>query len=163
MEDIKVGEEIWKDIDDYPNYQISNYGRVKSIPRKRVKGKLLTPSRSNCGYLKIYLMKDRKGYLVSIHRLVAKAFIPNPNNLPEVNHIDGNKENNCVDNLEWVTKKDNVLHRFRVLKQEPFRKYKEEHIDHSTKEGRNQYARLYYQNNKEKILEYGRKWRKHKK
>lgn len=107
-------------------------------------------------------MKEGKGHLLYVHRLVVQTFIPNPNNLLEVNHKDGNKENNCIDNLEWTTRKDNVLHRFRILKQEPFRKYKEEHIDYSTKEGINQYARLYYQKNKEKILEYGRQWRKHK-
>lgn len=161
MEEIKVNE-IWKDIKDFPNYQISNYGRVKSIPRPKTKGGLLKQRKNNCGYLKVYLMKNSKGYLLSVHRLVAEAFIDNSNNLPEVNHIDGNKENNYVDNLEWTTRKDNVLHRFRTLKQEPFRKYKKEHIDYSTKEGINQYARLYYQKNKEKILEYGRQWRKQK-
>lgn len=162
MEEIKVGE-IWKDINDFPNYQISNFGRVKSIPRPKTKGGLLKQRKDNGGYLKVFLTKNNKGKLVSVHRLVAINFIDNPNNLPEVNHKDGNKENNFVDNLEWMTKQDNILHRFRVLKQEPKRKYIEEKINHSTKEGRNQYAQLYYQKNKEKLLEYGRQWRKKKK
>ena len=162
MKEIKVGE-VWKDIEDFSNYQISNYGRVKSIPRPKTKGGLLKQRNSNCDYFQVYLIKEGKGHLLYVHRLVAQAFIPNPNNLLEVNHKDGNKKNNFINNLEWITRKDNVLHRFRTLKQEPFRKYKKEHIDYSTKEGRNQYARLYYQKNKEKILEYGRQWRKHKK
>lgn len=162
MEEIKV-DEIWKDIEGCPNYQVSNFGRVRSLPRPKTKGGILTQRKNNCGYLKVYFMIEGKGKLVSVHRLVAKAFINNPKNLPQVNHIDGNKENNNVDNLEWCTAKSNSLHRFRELKQEPFRKYKEKQYDYNTKEGRNEYSRDYYQRNKKHILEYGKKWRTKKK
>jgi len=101
------------------------------------------------------LYKEGKLIRKTVHSLVMENFY-------EINHKDGNKRNNSIDNLEYVTKSENILHRFRVLKQEPFKKYKEYQIDYSTKEGRNQYARLYYQKNKEKILEYGRQWRKNR-
>lgn len=161
---MEIEAEVWKDIKGYEGlYQVSNLGNVKSIPRPRTKGGILKQRKSNSGYSQVRFTKEHKGYMLYVHRLVAQAFITNPNNLPQVNHKDGNKQNNRADNLEWITSQDNVLHRFRVLKQEPVRKYKEEKINHSTKEGRNQYARLYYQKNKEKLLEYGRQWRKNKK
>lgn len=103
-------KEIWKGIEGYESiYQISNLGRIKS------KIKILSPHISNCGYLRIIL--KNKHY--SIHRLVAKAFIPNPNNKPQVNHIDGNKTNNCVNNLEWVTASENQIHNYKNLHLKP--------------------------------------------
>ena len=160
---MNIGDyEVWKDIEDYPNYQVSNLGRIKSIPRVRTKGGILKQEIDKMGYLKVYLMKDNKGHLVSTHRIVAKVFISNPDNLPQVNHIDGNKTNNKVENLEWCTAKENVNHRFKVLKQKPFRKYKEENYDYTTKKGFNRYSKDYYKKNKERILEYQRNWRKRK-
>lgn len=105
-------EEEWKDIEGYEGlYQISNLGRVKSLERivERIgKGKILVNERirnvTNCrGYLQVKLFKNKKYRMFFVHRLVAQAFIPNPNNYPEVNHKDENKENNRVDNLEWCT------------------------------------------------------------
>lgn len=97
--------EIWKDIDGYDGrYAISTWGRVKSIHG------ILKPYENHKGYLKIGLQKDGASHKHRVHRLVAQAFIPNPDNLPEVNHIDGNKQNNSVTNLEWVDGKTNREH-----------------------------------------------------
>lgn len=110
-------EEIWKDIKDYEGlYQISSLGRVRSLNRYRkgnkstptiVYGKLLKPRHIRGGYLGVSLSRDDKAKNCSIHRLVAQAFIPNPDNLPQVNHKDEDKTNNCVDNLEWCDAKYN--------------------------------------------------------
>lgn len=118
-------EEVWKDIKGYEGYyQISNYGRVASIQRTFIcKDKkpqtrhfmILKPTKEKHGYMLIKLTKNdnHKGFL--IHRLVAQAFIPNANNKPEVNHINGNKEDNRVPNLEWVNRSENMRHRIDVL------------------------------------------------
>lgn len=92
--------EIWKDIDGYENkYEISTFGRVKSVKNNLI----MKPMIARNGYLIACLWKNNKQSKVCIHRLVAQAFIPNPNNYPEINHIDENKENNNVENLEWCT------------------------------------------------------------
>lgn len=95
--------EIFKEIKGFENYEVSNYGNVRSLKRNIV----LRPSIVN-GYLHVGLYKDGKHYDKYIHRLVAEAFIPNPNNLQEVNHKDENKFNNHVDNLEWCTHEYNL-------------------------------------------------------
>jgi len=105
--------EEWRDIEGYEGlYKISNIGRVRSLPRNTTKGKILKPVKQPNGYLQVLLYKNGKKKKFLIHRLVAKAFIPNPLNLPEVNHKDENKENNrvdgCVNNLEWCSAKYNV-------------------------------------------------------
>ena len=109
-------EEEWKDIKDYPNYMVSNLGIVKSIGRwvyKEYRGKrwqrekILKSSVNKDGYLFVGLYKNRKVKYFRIHRLVAEAFIKNPNNYPQVNHKDENKQNNCVKNLEWCDAKYN--------------------------------------------------------
>lgn len=154
---IKVGE-IWKDIKGYEGlYQISNLGEVRSLFRYKKK---LKPCKNNIGYEYVNLYKNNKMKRITIHKLVAENFIIKP--ILEINHKDGDKTNNCVNNLEWVTRKENVIHRFKVLKQEPFRKYKQEKINYSTKEGRNKYAKIYYQKNKKKILKYQKEWRSKK-
>lgn len=111
-------KEIWKDIVGYENiYQISNNGNVKSLGRwintkckgKRwQEGKILKPNIDNRGYLHVCLMNNGIKKTYSVHRLVAQAFISNPNNYPCVNHKDENKQNNCVENLEFCTVKYNV-------------------------------------------------------
>ena len=103
-------EEIWKEIKDYPNYQISNLGRVKN------KKRILKQYCNDKGYLYVSLSKDNKRKFVRVHRLVAMTFIPNINNLPEVNHIDENKTNNYVTNLEWINHIENVRYGTGIIK-----------------------------------------------
>ena len=101
--------EIWKDIDGYEGlYQVSNLGRVKSLNYLHTgKERNLKPGTDGSGYRFVGLYKNGKTRLFYIHRLVAKAFIPNPDGKLEVNHKDENKTNNCVDNLEWMTRQEN--------------------------------------------------------
>lgn len=112
-------EEIWKDIEGYEGlYQISNLGRVKSLGRyiNKLSGNIWTDEKikksytDRDGYYRVNLYKDSKIQTYMIHRLVALAFIPNTKDKPQVNHIDGNKENNNVSNLEWCTSKENNIH-----------------------------------------------------
>ena len=101
--------EIFKTIEGYPLYMVSNMGRVKSLNfRRSGKEGIMSPRISGNGHLKVTLrnVDGCKDYLV--HRLVAQAFLPNPNNLVEINHRDENKQNNRLDNLEWCDRKYNV-------------------------------------------------------
>ena len=102
--------EIWKDIKDYEGlYQVSNFGQILSLHYNRSrKCKLLKLIKTKFGYLRVQLFKDGKGKMFIVHRLVAETFLKNPDNLPQVNHIDENKENNRVDNLEWCTSEYNI-------------------------------------------------------
>lgn len=104
-------EEIWKPI-GYEGYEVSNLGRVKSYKYDKINGKIMKPYKNTKGYLQIDLQLDgrkRENRVhLSVHRLVAIAFIPNPDNLPQVNHKDEDKTNNCVDNLEWCTNNYNA-------------------------------------------------------
>ena len=98
--------ELWKPVVGYEGYyEISNLGNVKSLRF----GKILKPSNSG-GYAHIALVSDGTPRYFLVHRLVATSFIPNPHNKLEVNHIDGDKKNNCVDNLEWVNRSENQSH-----------------------------------------------------
>lgn len=115
-------QEVWKDIKGYEGlYQISNLGRVKSLQkivnqRRRscyTKEKILKPNVLWTNYLYVNLYKNKKPKHCLIHKMIAIAFIPNPMNKPFVNHIDGNKQNNSIDNLEWVTSSENNLHAIR--------------------------------------------------
>ena len=99
-------KEIWKDIKDYEgHYQVSNLSRVKSI--KFGKERILKPVTDRHGYSLVGLWKNNKQKTYKVHRLVAEAFIPNPYNLPQVNHKDENPLNNNVNNLEWCNSKYN--------------------------------------------------------
>lgn len=98
--------EIWKDIENYPDYQVSNYGNVKSL--KFGKERILKLGKNKDGYYVVYLCKNSKDKKHRVHRLIAQAFLTNPNNLPCVNHKDENKENNCISNLEFCTQEYNA-------------------------------------------------------
>lgn len=106
--------EIWKPVVGYEGlYECSNMGRVKSLDRidcrnHFIKGKIISLNKRKGEYLSVSLCKNGKIKTVSVHRIVAQAFIPNPNNLPMINHKDENPSNNCVDNLEWCDAKYNM-------------------------------------------------------
>lgn len=104
-----MAEEIWKDIKGYEGkYQISNLGKVRNNKS------IIKPQKDNIGYMNVILYKDKTRKTKKIHRLVAEAFIENTNNLPEVNHINGNKKDNSASNLEWITHKNNSKHAVEI-------------------------------------------------
>lgn len=112
-------EEIWKDIPGYEGlYQVSSLGRVRSLDvvkenkmgrYRRFKGRILSLMNTKRGYQRIKLCKNGKIKIYLVHRLVAQAFIPNPEEKPQIDHIDTNPSNNRIDNLRWVTSKENHL------------------------------------------------------
>ena len=107
------GEEWRNAVDgiDYENkYQVSNFARVRSLHRGKVK--IIKPDIIHTGYLRVTLYKDGKTKSHYVHVLVAKAFIPNPENKSDVNHINGIKADNRVENLEWTTRSENIRHAF---------------------------------------------------
>ena len=124
-------KEIWKSIENFEGlYQISNLGRVKSVDRvvhvldpksnreydRHFPECIKATNLDNKGYVIVTLKKDGKNSRHRIHRLVAKAFIPNPENLPQINHKDENKENNYADNLEWCTNEYNSKYGTRLVR-----------------------------------------------
>ena len=123
-------KENWKPIEGYEGlYEVSDFGRVKSVDHetpvndvlgraytKRIKGRMRKTSKCPSGYLQVTLTRPEGTREVAlVHRLVASAFVVNPEALPEVNHKDGNKTNNSATNLEWCTRIENVHHAFNVL------------------------------------------------
>ena len=117
IEKVNPSQERWCDIPEYEGkYQISNLGRIKSLSRTsnnrngsfKTKEIIMKPMKASNGYLIACLWKNNKQKKFIIHKLVADAFIPNPNGYKEINHKDENKENNIVDNLEWCNHKYNM-------------------------------------------------------
>ena len=108
-------EEIWRtavvDGEIYDNFKVSNLGRLINLNyRGTGRAKLMEPFDNGHGYLQVHLSKNKITKTFLVHRLVSEIFIPNPNNLTEINHIDEDKTNNRVDNLEWKSHKDNCNH-----------------------------------------------------
>ena len=100
--------EVWKEIEGFDGkIFVSNQGKIKSDLRNE---RILKSQVDTKGYHRVSITVKKEKRTLKIHREVAKAFLPNPNNLPQVNHIDGNKNNNSVENLEWVTNRENALH-----------------------------------------------------
>lgn len=117
--------EIYGAIEGYENYSISSWGKVYKVDGKTINFlpeastielymKEIKPEETKKGYLRVALFKDGKRKWFKVHRLVAQAFIENPDNKSQVNHKDGNKKNNSVTNLEWVTDEENKEHQKRM-------------------------------------------------
>ena len=103
--------EIWKEIEGYEGiYEISSWGNIRNS-----KGDYIRTYKNSKGYVRVDLFKNGTRSHKRVNRLVAEAFIPNPFNLPQVNHKDGNKLNNSYTNLEWVTDEENKAHRNKML------------------------------------------------
>ena len=154
--------EEWRPVVGYEGlYEVSNTGRVRSLDRfyyRLHKGKVLSPAKDRYGYLTVTLNYNGKSKTIKIHRLVAQAFIENPDNLPQVNNIDEDKSNNSVENLEWCTAKYNNKYGTRL---ERFINTKikngyvnEENVGLSKKE----YEKKRYQENKDKRKDSQRKY-----
>ena len=118
--------EVWKDIENYPNYQVSNLGNVKSKERYTNVGiknqkqclrkeKILKQNKDHKGYMQVILYNENGYKHFKVHRLVANAFITKIDGKNHINHIDGNKEHNFVENLEWCTIQENNKHYREVL------------------------------------------------
>lgn len=165
-------EEIWRDIEGYEGqYQVSNLGRVKSFDRidgagHLKRGRILRPVPDKKGYLRVQLHKEGKRKLFLVHRLVAQAFIPNPEGLPQVNHRDEDPSNARADNLEWCTASYNVnygTHNERMIQTKISNGNADPDMCGVIKDGdRREYNQMYYQKNQEKILECQHKNRERK-
>lgn len=101
----------WRVIEGFPNYSVSKQGEVRNNTTSRI----LAYRKTGSGYFKVTLCRSGEKFDYYIHRIVAQTFIPNKFNKPEINHIDGNKRNNSVSNLEWATRKENITHLYNYL------------------------------------------------
>ena len=160
--------EEWRPIVGYEGlYEVSNLGRVRSLDRyvkcgyeayRLQKGKVLSPTKDTNGYLKVVLNCNGKHKSINVHRLVTEAFLPNPDNLPEVNHKDEDKTNNRVENLEWCTRKYNVNFGTARIRS------KDTHIKNGYWTGlrsglsKKEYNHKYYNDNKNKIKDSQRSY-----
>lgn len=119
---IKKEEEVWKTYPDYPFIEVSNLGRVRTLDRwvqcnggkRLVKGRILKQQLNHNGYMQVQFGVNGKYVQLRASCMVAITYIPNPNNLPEVNHIDCDRTNNRVDNLEWCTRQENITYRDKL-------------------------------------------------
>lgn len=115
-----INDEEWRTIFDFPNYEVSNKGNIRSKEYNDSLGHLRSSKKlkkqvNNCGYEYVILSsKEEKHKTLTVHRIVAKTFIPNPEEKEDVNHIDGNKLNNNVNNLEWTTTQENIKKRYEI-------------------------------------------------
>lgn len=115
------GYEVWKDIIGYEGvYQVSSHGRIRSLDRyvghRFFPGKIFSPNPNRYGYVRVQLTNNGETKSFAVHRLVAAAFLDNPNGFPQINHKDENKSNNHVDNLEWCTAEYNINYGHRTEK-----------------------------------------------
>ena len=162
-------EEIWRPIEGYEGlYEVSNTGRVRSVDRyvktcygsyRLYKGKVLSLVITSYGYFVVSLHFNGKQNTIKVHRIVAQAFIPNPDNLPEVNHKDEVKTNNNVDNLEWCDSKYNNSYGSKIERQ------KKTNIQNGLWTGlsKKEYCKNWYKENREKILMQKKENRRKKK
>lgn len=150
-----MNEEIWKDIEGYEGkYQVSNFGNVRSLKHHGIeRTKLLIPQKHNGGYRTVNLALHQSRKTFTIHRLVAKAFIPNPNNYGFVNHKDEDKTNNNVENLEWCTKSYNAIYYLNFDKQRK-NEYAKRLRDKITGESLSPYTKHIPKTNFKKIKQY---------
>lgn len=135
--------EQWREIPGFPKYEASTQGRIRNAKT----GKILRPgdSGNGKGYDHVCLSKDGKGHSTAVHRLVAAVWVPNPQNFPEINHLDYNRKNNAAANLEWTTHRANVL-------------YSRERMKVPKKEVRNSTGErwIYWENGRFKVLRLGK-------
>ena len=103
--------EIWKQVEGYEDYEVSSWGKV----RNKTTHDILWQERHDKGYMRVNLMLQDKRHHLKVHRLVAQAFVPNPDRKPQVNHKDGNNRNNSFTNLEWVTDAENKAHQKAMI------------------------------------------------
>jgi hypothetical protein len=133
-----VSMEEWRTIEGFENYMVSNFGRVKSIRYKNIeREKILSQFKRSDGYMSVGMCINGRNYHKTVHRLVAKAFIDNPDGLEMVNHKDENRSNNSVDNLEWCTRSYNQIYSINI---HPERKKK--FGNNFIKEGKNSSSRI---------------------
>lgn len=105
----------WKTVANKPRYKVCRDGQIMNVET----GLILKPIEQSTGYMHVTLCDEHKCQQMSVHRVVAKAFVPNPNNYSQVNHIDGDKTNNRADNLEWCTNSQNMKHAYATGLQRP--------------------------------------------
>lgn len=124
-----MNKEIWKTIDGYSNYQVSNLGNVKNTNYRNTGKELLLKGSSYNGYVHIALRKDNKSKIFLLHRLVAQAFIPNIDNKPCINHKDCDRKNNKVENLEWCTQQENIAYMDKLNRRNSGKKISEKDVE----------------------------------